>query len=778
MDFLSKPPPACLSRTVVYRYRTGMLRSAMIEALSQISGRGGNLIFDCSFGDLFSLSVGGGLFQGIGICDWPKEGLNATAERITATLEAISHQDGQPVILFVSSESTLPRHRLWSKVEEVSLLIHEPVVCSPALLPILKYLESRSALVPQRNLVRQREFLNYFEDIIVHDRMNLHELRLAFDRAVLLFVDPDTGLFSGEVANEKQHRSRSIVMRPLRSMVERRDPLQLPEFLRGLAVRFPCGRRGDELADDLARYTVTLLKLDPARQRCVSGTDQLEDRKCRVLVWVCVFLVFTNRFSEIDAQQPISGSHVDQTLILVDELGRAFLDRTTPITADDPLVGLWAQLRSSISFVRASSEESETSFSKVVRDLASLLGESTVAERQWIARLRDLLTSDADNLTSNNRQAVESGSVRLGSRFQPQSFVDIIGHQVAVAGLQQRIRSDRHGAPLVLCGPKGVGKRTLGRIYAKRLLCESGTNVDASPCGSCPTCKEFETRSPLEFVEFDAGASSAAQYVREELLPNLRFETSIGRRVVMITNPDSNPQLVEVCLKTLEKSSAVNSFIFTVTHVRGLSGAGQSRAEMYRLFALTPLESRRLAERFLGSAAYPHDSQVLDVILAESGGLPGRLRELCDCIQSTQSKTLDEVRKALGLDWAKAAIGFWRSLLTPHELNEKELNPPAGVPPSGMARRVSSVLNEIYYVGSGGETRHPALMHLKDNPISDLVSQITARSAERGMSFHQLWATLADIWLCDDHGDAAGFRGASLRSHAILRSEILGVNLG
>ena len=71
-----------------------------------------------------------------------------------------------------------------------------------------------------------------------------------------------------------------------------------------------------------------------------------------------------------------------------------------------------------------------------------------------------------------------------------------------------------------------------------------------------------------------------------------------GRRAVMVTNPDSNPQLVEICLKTLEKSSAVNSFIFTVTDVRGLSGAGLSRSEMYRLAALTPPESRRLAERF------------------------------------------------------------------------------------------------------------------------------------------------------------------------------------
>ncbi|UGA43015.1 hypothetical protein HU230_0032785 [Bradyrhizobium quebecense] len=671
VEYLLKPPVR-LERTLVYRYRTGMLRSGLIEALSQIAERDGNLVLDCSFDELCSSSVGGGLFQGIGICDWPEDGLDVTADQIAATLEAICRPDGQPVVLFVSNESALLEHPLWSKVEEACDVIHEPVVSPATLLPILTYLESRSVLVPRRGLLSQREFLNYFENIVGQDPMNLPELRGAFDRVVLLFVDPDTGLFSGESASREQQRSRSIVMRPLRAMVERRDSVQLPELLRGLAVRFPSGRRGGELADELARHTQTLLKLNPSsdRQRGASGNSawsgKPEDRKSRALVWACIVLIFAYRFSEIDAQRHTSRFRVDQTLVLVDELGRDFLDRTAPAMADDPLVGLWAELRTSISLARASREETDTSLGKGVRDLVSFLTESAVAERPWVARLLELLTNDANAVTSK-RQSDESSSPRPVSKLQPQSFVDVIGHQVAVQGLQQRISSDRHSTPLVLCGPEGVGKRTLGRIYANRLLCEGALNVSGSPCGKCPTCKEFETGSPFDFIEFDAGSPSAVQYVQEELLNNLRFASMSGRRAVMVTNPDSNPQLVEICLKTLEKSSAVNSFIFTVTDVRGLSGAGQSRSEMYRLAALTPPESRRLAESFLGPAARSYDSQVLDVIVAESGGLPRRLQELCYRVASTQSTTLDEVRSALGLGWAGAAISFWRLLLAQHE---------------------------------------------------------------------------------------------------------------
>ena len=95
-----------------------------------------------------------------------------------------------------------------------------------------------------------------------------------------------------------------------------------------------------------------------------------------------------------------------QTLVLVDELGRDFLDRTAPAMADDPLVGLWAELRTSISLARASSEETDTSLGKVVRDLVSFLTKSAVAERQWVARLLELLTNDANAVTSK-RQADE-----------------------------------------------------------------------------------------------------------------------------------------------------------------------------------------------------------------------------------------------------------------------------------------------------------------------------------------------------------------------------------
>ena len=139
---------------------------------------------------------------------------------------------------------------------------------------------------------------------------------------------------------------------------------------------------------------------------------------------------------------------------------------------------------------------------------------------------------------------------------------------------------------------------------------------------------------------------------------------------------------------------------------------------------------------------------------------------------STQSNTLDEVRSVLGLDWASAAaLSYWRRILTQDEPTEGEVDLPIGAVPSEAVRRVRSILNEMYCVHASGETRHPALLHLEGDPISQLVSRITARSKDQGTSFEALWTALSQLWLSNDHRDAAGFRSAGLKSGAILGSD-------
>jgi DNA polymerase III gamma/tau subunit len=83
----------------------------------------------------------------------------------------------------------------------------------------------------------------------------------------------------------------------------------------------------------------------------------------------------------------------------------------------------------------------------------------------------------------------------------------------AANGLRRRLDEQQDSGPLILCGPEGVGKRTLGRLFAKGLLCEGMLKGLSPPCDCCEACRQFETGSLLDFIEFDANAPHTVDYV-------------------------------------------------------------------------------------------------------------------------------------------------------------------------------------------------------------------------------------------------------------------------
>jgi hypothetical protein len=225
-----------------------------------------------------------------------------------------------------------------------------------------------------------------------------------------------------------------------------------------------------------------------------------------------------------------------------------------------------------------------------------------------------------------------------------------------------------------------------------------------------------------------------------------------------------------VALDSCRFQSEVNSFIFTVTDLKAMSATGQSRCEIYRLAPLTHEESRQLGKRFLESSGLPCDDRTLDIVVAEAGGLPRRLLDLCNAVTASRATKLHEVRLALKLDWAEEAISYWRAVLCPNELEQGCLVLPPGWHPREAVRRVRSVLEEIYCVYATGKMQQGSLLHLNGDPISELASLLGDRARDKGAAFHDLWTALSEHWLSDDHVGATSFLKAGLQSKTIVRA--------
>jgi len=226
--------------------------------------------------------------------------------------------------------------------------------------------------------------------------------------------------------------------------------------------------------------------------------------------------------------------------------------------------------------------------------------------------------------------------------------------------------------------------------------------------------------------------------------------------------------VVDMCLKTLETRSEITRFIFTVTRPEQMSVAGQSRSDIYRLAPLDDCDARQLAKRFLGVNGATADERVIDLIIGSASGLPRRLNEACAAVLAAKAVAVDDVRRALRLDWAEVAASYWRILLSPEKVEESRMALPNGWSVSAAVSRLRSILTEIHCVHLTGMVQNTALLHLENDPIGELAVLLDVRAEESRRSFRELWAMLAQHWSSAEAVDPLGFMDIGLEARAMI----------
>jgi len=238
----------------------------------------------------------------------------------------------------------------------------------------------------------------------------------------------------------------------------------------------------------------------------------------------------------------------------------------------------------------------------------------------------------------------------IARKYRPQRFEDVLGQGILVQTLQAALQKQRLGHAYLFCGPKGTGKTTLTRIFAKALNCTSKDDPK-EPCNLCPSCLAITSGSSLDVIEIDGASSRSIEDVRKlcetaHYAPSGQFRIFIVDEVHMLTKEAFN-----ALLKTLEEPPKHTKFFFATTEPHKLPATILSRCQIFNLKQIEQTTIVDKLKKIVEDAKVQAEEDALYTIASHADGSLRDAESLLDqmiafCDEKMTSKIVNE---SLGL---------------------------------------------------------------------------------------------------------------------------------
>ena len=209
----------------------------------------------------------------------------------------------------------------------------------------------------------------------------------------------------------------------------------------------------------------------------------------------------------------------------------------------------------------------------------------------------------------------------IARKWRPQKFDDVVGQEHVTQTLKNAIKSDRVAHAYLFVGPRGVGKTSTARIFAKALNCEKGPT--ATPCDKCDSCKEIMAGNNLDVLEIDAASNTGVDNVRD-LRDNVRYAPSRGPFKIYIIDEVHmlSTAAFNALLKTLEEPPKHVKFVFATTEPQKVPATILSRCQRFDLRRISVKDIvKRLSEVAEAEKLEIDDDAMLAIARGAEGGL-------------------------------------------------------------------------------------------------------------------------------------------------------------
>lgn len=244
------------------------------------------------------------------------------------------------------------------------------------------------------------------------------------------------------------------------------------------------------------------------------------------------------------------------------------------------------------------------------------------------------------------------------NKYRPQSFSEVVGQKVIVKTLKNSLKNKKISHAYLFCGPRGTGKTTMARLFAKSLNCEEGIG---NQCLKCSSCQKIKDGNHPDVVEIDAASNSTVDSVRN-LIENISYQPILSRYKVYIIDEVHNMSnsAFNALLKTLEEPPSFVIFILATTEPQKILPTILSRVQRYDFSKVSNEDIFLNLKRVLDMEKIPYEDEALkEISYLADGGVRDSLSLLEQAVSYCDKKVnLKDIYSLFGILSKKEKLTF------------------------------------------------------------------------------------------------------------------------
>ena len=205
-------------------------------------------------------------------------------------------------------------------------------------------------------------------------------------------------------------------------------------------------------------------------------------------------------------------------------------------------------------------------------------------------------------------------------KYRPMTFDSVVGQAALTATLKNAVKSGKLAHAYLFCGPRGVGKTTCARIFAKAINCMNPT-ADGEACGECESCKAFAEGRSYNIFELDAASNNSVEHIKS-LMEQTRIPPQVGKYKVFIIDEVHmlSQAAFNAFLKTLEEPPAHVVFILATTEKHKILPTILSRCQIYDFERMTVENTINHLKHVAEKEGITYEEEALALIAEKADG--------------------------------------------------------------------------------------------------------------------------------------------------------------